>query len=93
MFAPRKSNGVTEESANMSQEAAVLLQFSPAATSNELREVREILATSPGRRPVQLLFDRANGSSLRLDAGAEFRVSLTRDLEAKLSRWLVTAKS
>ncbi|PYJ51100.1 MAG: DNA polymerase III subunit alpha, partial [Verrucomicrobia bacterium] len=93
MFAPRKSNGVTQESANMLPEAAVLLQFSPVATSNELREVREILATSPGRRPVQLLFDRANGSSLRLDAGAEFRVSLTRDLEAKLSRWLVTAKS
>ncbi|PYJ17562.1 MAG: DNA polymerase III subunit alpha [Verrucomicrobia bacterium] len=93
MFAPRKSNGVTEESANMLQEAAVLLQFSPAATSNELREVREILATSPGRRPVQLLFDRANGNSLRLDAGAEFRVNLTRDLEAKLSRWLVTANS
>ena len=92
MFAPRKSNGVTQESANMLPEAAVLLQFSPVATSNELREVREILATSPGRRPVQLLFDRANGSSLRLDAGAEFRVSLTRDLEAKLSRWLVTAK-
>ncbi len=93
MFAPRKSNGVTEESANMLQEAAVLLQFSPAATSNELREVREILATSPGRRPVQLLFDRANGNSLRLDAGAEFHVNLTRDLKAKLSRWLVTAKS
>jgi len=93
MFAPRKSNGVTEESANMLQEAAVLLQFSPAATSNELREVREILAASPGRRPVQLLFDRANGNSLRLDTGAEFRVNLTRDLEAKLSRWLVTAKS
>jgi len=71
----------------------VLLQFSTAATGNDLREVREILATSPGRRPVQLLFDRANGNSLRLDAGAEFRVNLTRDLEAKLSRWLVTAKS
>src|SRR5213595_3675479 len=93
MFAPRKSNGVTEESANMLQEAAVLLQFSPAATSNELREVREILATSPGRRPVQLLFDRANGNSLRLDAGAEFRVNLTQDLEEKLSRWLVVAES
>src|SRR5213594_1458929 len=36
MFAPRKSNGVTEESANMLQEAAVLLQFSTAATGNDL---------------------------------------------------------
>ena len=48
--------------------------------------------SSPGRRPVQLLFDRVNGNPLRLDAGAEFRVELTRDLEQKLSRWLVTEK-
>src|SRR3989475_1886788 len=92
-LAPRKANGANERSTDTCQEPAVLLQFSAAATSNELREVREILATSPGRRPVQLLFDRTNGNSLRLDAGAEFRVNLTRDLEGKLSRWLVTAKS
>jgi hypothetical protein len=30
---------------------------------------------------------------LCLDAGAEFHVDLTRDLEEKLSRWLVTAKA
>jgi len=41
---------------------------------------------------VQLLFDRGNGNSLRLDAGAEFHVNLTRELEEKLSRWLVTGK-
>jgi hypothetical protein len=29
---------------------------------------------------------------LRLNAGTEFRVNLTPDLEAKLSRWLVTKK-
>jgi hypothetical protein len=29
---------------------------------------------------------------LRLDAGTEFRVNLTRDLETKLSRWLVTKR-
>ena len=68
------------------------LQFSPATTGDELREVREILVSSPGRRRVQLLFDRANGNSLRLDAGVEFSVNLTRELEEKLSRWLVTAK-
>ncbi len=89
---PDKTNGATEGSANAVPEPAVVLQFSPAITSNELREVREILASSPGRRPVELLFDRANGSSLRLDAGADFRVDLTRDLQEKLSRWLVTTK-
>ena len=91
-LASGKTNGARERAADGCQEPAVVLQFSPAATGDELLEVREILASSPGRRPVQLLFDRTNGNSLRLDAGTEFRVNLTRDLEAKLSRWLVTAK-
>jgi DNA polymerase-3 subunit alpha len=90
-LSPRKPNGATEGSTD--QESAVLLQFSPAATGDELREVRRILSSSPGRRPVRLLFDRANGNALRLDAGAEFRINLTRELEEKLSRWLVTEKS
>ena len=88
-----KANGSNERATDGCQESAVLLQFPPAITGAELREVREILASSPGRRPVRLLFDRANGNSLRLDAGAEFRVNLTQDLEEKLSRWLVTAES
>src|SRR5881392_2719690 len=86
----RKPNGATEESTD--QESAVLLQFSAATTGDELREVRRILSSSPGRRPVRLLFDRANGNALRLDAGAEFSINLTRELEDKLSRWLVVAK-
>jgi DNA polymerase-3 subunit alpha len=90
---PRKANGATEGSTDSDQEPAVLLQFSPATTGDELREVRRILASSPGRRPVRLMFDRANGSALCLDAGAEFSVNLTRELEEKLSRWLVTEKS
>jgi DNA polymerase III alpha subunit len=92
MLTPEKTNGANERSTHTGQEPAVLLQFSPATTSNELREVREILVSSPGRRPVQLLFDRPTGDSLRLDAGADFCVDLTGDLEKKLSRWLVTTK-
>jgi hypothetical protein len=92
-LSPGKPNGATDGSAASNQESAVLLQFSPATTGDELREVRKILASSPGRRPVRLLFDRANGNALRLDAGMEFSVNLTRELEEKLSRWLVTAKS
>jgi DNA polymerase III alpha subunit len=90
-LASGKTSGAYERANDACQEPAVVLQFSPATTGEELREVREILASSPGRRPVQLLFDRINGDPLRLDAGTEFRVNLTRDLEAKLSRWLVTA--
>jgi DNA polymerase-3 subunit alpha len=89
----RKTNGASEGSAESNQESVVLLQFSPATTADELREVRRILTSSPGRQPVRLLFDRANGNALRLDAGAEFSVNLTRELEEKLSRWLVTDRS
>jgi DNA polymerase-3 subunit alpha len=85
----RKPNGAE---GSTDKESAVLLQFSPATTGDELREVRRILASSPGRRPVRLLFDRASGNALRLDAGTEFSVNLTPDLEEKLSRWLVTAE-
>jgi DNA polymerase-3 subunit alpha len=87
------TNGNEKSTNGMSGAPAVLLQFSTAATNDELREVREILASSPGRCPVQLLFDRANGNSLRLEIGAEFHVDLTSDLEQKLARWLVTTKS
>jgi DNA polymerase III alpha subunit len=91
-LAPGKTNGAKERTSYPCHEPAVLLHFSPATTGDELREVREILASSPGERPVQLLFDRTNGNSLRLDAGTEFCVNLTRDLEARLSRWLVMGK-
>src|SRR5213592_4635174 len=92
LLAPGKTNGANEQSTHTRQEHPVLLQFSPAATGDELCQVRQILVGSPGRRPVQLLFDRANGNSLRLDAGTDFRVNLTPDVEEKLSRWLVTVK-
>jgi DNA polymerase III subunit alpha len=92
LLAPAKTNGANEQSTDTRQEHPVLLQFSPAATGDELRQVHQILVSSPGLRPVQLLFDRANGNSLRLDAGTDFRVNLTPDVEEKLSRWLVTGK-
>jgi DNA polymerase-3 subunit alpha len=88
-LAAARSNGATERSEDTSQVSAICLRFSSATTGDELRQVRNILVSSPGRHLVQLLFDRGNGSSLRLDAGTEFRVNLTPDLAEKLSRWLV----
>jgi DNA polymerase-3 subunit alpha len=84
-----RSNGTTARSDGASQISAICLRFSSATTGDELRQVRNILVSSPGRCPVQLLFDRGNGNSLRLDAGTEFKVNLTPDLAEKLSRWLV----
>jgi DNA polymerase-3 subunit alpha len=92
-----KSNGVANgnerSTSTLAEDAAVILQFSPATTSDDLQEVRQILASSPGQRRVQLLFDRAPNDPLCVDAGADFRINLTGDLEQKLSRWLVTVKS
>src|SRR5438876_9355533 len=91
--AEHPDSSANEKSATPFEEFAVRLQFSPATTKDELRKVREILASSPGQRRVQLLFDRSAGHPLCVDAGADFRVDLTRELERKLSRWLVTTKS
>jgi DNA polymerase III alpha subunit len=90
-----KTNGATNGNGGRPRqgEPALLLQFSQSATSAELREVREILASSPGQRRVQLLFDRPSGEPLRMDAGPDLRVELTQDLQQKLMRWLVTSKS
>jgi len=96
LLARDKPNGVAsgnERSTSAEKgQSAVLLQFSPATTSDDLCEVREILASSPGQRPVQLLFDRSPNDPLRVEAGEDFRVDLTTELEQRLSRWLVTAK-
>ena len=74
----------------------LILRFSPAATADELRQVRELLAANPGKQRVQLLFERAAGEPLRVDVGNELRVDLTAELQAQLGPWLeatVTAAS
>jgi DNA polymerase-3 subunit alpha len=67
----------------------VVLRFGSAAGSSDLHTVREILATSPGSTDVQLLFERAGGELLRVDAGSQLRVSVTPELSEKLARWRV----
>src|SRR5438094_791372 len=67
------------------------LHFSANAGSDELREVQSLLAASPGHRPVQLIFETAEGETLRVDAGAAFQVSVTAELEEQLQHWLITA--
>jgi hypothetical protein len=84
-----KPNSASDRSVEQPQRSSIVLRFSTATTGDELRQVRNILASSPGARSVQLLFDRGNGNSLQLDAGSEFRVDLTPDLQERLSRWLV----
>ncbi len=75
-------NGMTES------EIPLVLFFSAAASAAELREVQAVLAGSPGPRPVRLMFCRADGESLQMDAGVNLRVKMTPELREKLSPWL-----
>jgi DNA polymerase-3 subunit alpha len=81
---PNESNG------NGSREdgAPLILCFSSTANVDELRQVQSLLATSPGSCPVRLVFCRADGESLAMDAGPNLRVRLTPELRANLARWL-----
>ncbi len=81
-------NGTERSTSASADEPAVVLQFPPATTSDDLRQVLQILATSPGRRRVKLCFERTT-----IEAASDFSIDLTSDLEQKLSRWLVATKS
>jgi DNA polymerase III subunit alpha len=67
----------------------LILHFPAEAKSEELREVRAILARYPGSRPVHLIFETPEGEKLRVNAGAGFCISLIPELEEKLQRWLL----
>ncbi len=71
------------------KESALVLSFSAAATSEELRQVQTVLASSPGAQPVRLRFCRADGTFVQMDAN--LRVNLTAELRNKLEQWLPPA--
>jgi DNA polymerase-3 subunit alpha len=91
LLTPEKASSAVAKAQAL--ESDLLLHFSPATTKDELHEVREILASSPGSRRVQLVFGRPNEEALRVDAGPDYSVTMTRDLEEKLARWLIATKS
>jgi DNA polymerase III subunit alpha len=82
---PAESNGNGNGNGHGS-EAALVLSFSPAVTSDELRLVQTILAGSPGTQPVRLLLCRADGGVVRMDA--DLRIAMTPELREKLGPWL-----
>jgi DNA polymerase-3 subunit alpha len=79
---PNESDG----NGNGEKESPLVLAFSPMTTADELRQVQTVLAASPGTRPVRLMFCRADGGSVQMDA--DLRVNLTPDLRDKLAPWL-----
>lgn len=83
------SEGSRNSNGNGSEMSPLCLRFSANAGSDELREVQVLLAASPGRQPVRLFFETTEGETVRVDAGANFHVTVTAELEKRLQRWLI----
>ena len=67
---------------------ALTLRFQVGAAAEELRTVREILASSPGSQPVTLEMKREDGRTVSIAAGELCRVDLTPTIEQQLAPWL-----
>ncbi|MFL6583846.1 MAG: DNA polymerase III subunit alpha [Chthoniobacterales bacterium] len=80
----------TDEPATAAK-APIVLRFARGTPASVLRDVRDLLASSPGLRPVVLEFEQDGLSRIQVAAGQDCRVELTPELEQKLQRWLSAA--
>jgi DNA polymerase-3 subunit alpha len=66
----------------------ITLCFAAGIAAEELRTVREILASSPGTQPVTLMLTRESGETVRIEAGEPCRIAFTPAIERQLAPWL-----
>jgi DNA polymerase-3 subunit alpha len=85
---PNESNG----NGHAAGKAPLVLCFSPTASADEFRQVQAVLLASPGTQPVRLMFCRADGELLQMEAGINLRVEMTPTLREKLAPWLQTGE-
>ena len=85
---PNESNG----NGRADSEAPLVLRFSSTASADEFRQVQAVLLASPGTQPVRLMFSRADGELLQMEAGINLRVEMTPALREKLAPWLQTGE-
>ncbi|HXA10529.1 MAG TPA: DNA polymerase III subunit alpha, partial [Chthoniobacterales bacterium] len=63
----------TNGAAHAREDAPILLRFAAGIGADELRAVREILASSPGSQPVTLEMTSFDGETVRIEAGEACR--------------------
>ena len=68
--------------------APITLRFGVGCAAEELHTVRKILASSPGGRPVTLMFTNQRGETVQIDAGEPCRIDFTPAVEEQLAPWL-----
>jgi DNA polymerase III subunit alpha len=91
---PEQSAAVPNETepangaARLKADAPITLRFGAGVASEELRAVRDILASSPGSQPVTLMMTSRDGGTVRIAAGDTCRIDFTPTIEQQLARWL-----
>jgi DNA polymerase III subunit alpha len=78
----------TNGAARVKEEAPITLRFAAGIAPDELRTVREILASSPGSQPVTLMMTARGGETVRIAVGDTCRIDLTPAIERQLAPWL-----
>jgi DNA polymerase-3 subunit alpha len=81
-LSPDRKNGVAPP---------IVLHFPAGTSPNILRDVRDLLASSPGNRVVLLQLEQSGGPSVQIAAGQNCRIDLTPELQRKLQPWLPAA--
>ena len=80
-----RSNG---DASRVREDAPLTLRFGADSGAQDLRTVREILASSPGSQSVTLVMTREDGQTVRIEAGDFCRVEFTPAIERQLAAWL-----
>jgi hypothetical protein len=70
------------------EDTPITLRFAAGIGADELRAVRQILASSPGLQPVTLMLTSNAGATVRIEAGDSCRIELTPTVEQQLTPWL-----
>jgi len=93
LLAPDARNGAAASQPMSSAKPArpLVLRIPIGTSSAQLRDVRDLLATSPGTRDVVLQFERPGAEPVEITAGNDCRVELTPELEQKLQPWFAAA--
>jgi len=87
---PNKTTNGSETNAplRVREDAPITLRFAAGIGADELRTVRQILASSPGLQPVTLMLTSDAGATVRIEAGDSYRIELTPSVEQQLTPWL-----
>ena len=78
----------TNGTARVREDTPITLRFAAGIGADELRTVRQILASSPGLQPVTLMLTSDAGATVRIEAGDSCRIELTPSVEQQLTPWL-----